>query len=380
MDSPRGRIYLIKALADERLALTDPIVEHLSLCLDCRACESACPAGVQYGHLIEATRAEIERQRPGSALRRAVRYLAFTRLLPSAAALRLLAGGLRAYQQSGLQALVRRSGILRLLPATLAASESLLPPLPPASERGPLPALIPARGERVARVGFLRGCVQDVVFRAHNLATIRLLTRNGYEVAIPPAQQCCGALHAHAGDPERARALARENIAAFEAAGVETVVVNAAGCGAHLKNYGHLLRDDPAWRERAAAFSRTVADVTEVLVRRPLAGPLGAVRMRVAYHDPCHLAHGQKVRAQPRALLRAIPGLELVDLRESEMCCGSAGTYNLTEPAMARQLLARKVGHLQATGAEAVVTANPGCILQIASGLRERGQIGRAHV
>jgi glycolate oxidase iron-sulfur subunit len=369
MDSPRGRIYLIKALADGRLALTDRVVDHLSLCLDCRACESACPAGVQYGHLIEAARAEIERQRPGSPLRRLVRHVAFAKLLPSPGALRLLAGALRFYQASGLQALVRRSGVLRLLPATLAASEALLPPLPPAAERGPLPEVVPARGARVTRVGFLHGCVQDVVFRAHNLATLRLLARNGAEVAIPRTQRCCGALHAHAGDPEQARALARENIAAFEAAGVETVVVNAAGCGAHLKNYGHLLRDDPAWRDRAAAFSRQVADVTEVLARRPLAGPLGPLPMRVTYHDPCHLAHGQRVRAQPRALLRAVPGLEVVDLRESEMCCGSAGTYNLTEPAMAQQLLARKVRHLQATGAEAVVTANPGCILQMAAGL-----------
>jgi glycolate oxidase iron-sulfur subunit len=372
MDSPRGRIVLIKALADGRLPMTDSLVEHLSLCLDCRACESACPAGVQYGHLIEAAKAGIEQARPGSPLRRLVRRVAFTTLLPSPTALRLLAGSLRLYQTSGLQTLVRGSGLLRLLPATLAASEALLPPLPPAGERGPLPEMVPAGGARVDRVGFLHGCVQDVVFRAHNLATLRLLTRNGSEVAVPRAQRCCGALHAHAGDPEQARALARENIAAFEAAGVETVVVNAAGCGAHLKNYGHLLRDDPAWRPRAVAFSRTVADVTEVLARRPLVGPVGPLRMRVTYHDPCHLAHGQRVRAEPRALLRAIPGLEVVDLQESEMCCGSAGIYNLTQPAMARQLLARKVRHIMATGAEAVVTANPGCILQIAAGLRSQ--------
>jgi glycolate oxidase iron-sulfur subunit len=363
----------MKALADGRLALDDAVVRHLSLCLDCRACETACPAGVQYGDLVEAARAEVERRRPGSPLRQLARHVAFAWLLPSPPALRLLAGLLRLYQQSGLQWLVRRSGLLRLLPATLAASEALLPPLPPAAERGPLPEVVPARGERVARVGFVHGCVQDVVFRAHNLATLRLLTRNGAEVAIPRAQRCCGALHAHAGAPERARALARENIAAFEAAGVETVVVNAAGCGAHLRNYGHLLRDDPAWRERAAAFAAKVADATEVLARRPLAGPLGPLPMRVTYHDPCHLAHGQKVRVPPRALLRAVPGLELVELRESEMCCGSAGSYNLTEPEMARRLLERKVRHVQATGVEAVITANPGCILQIAGGLRDAG-------
>jgi glycolate oxidase iron-sulfur subunit len=373
MDSPRGRIYLIKSLADGRLALTDSVVDHLSLCLDCRACETACPAGVQYGHLIEAARAEIERQRPGSPARRLLRHVAFAKLLPSPALLRLLAAALRVYQGSGIQTAVRASGLLRLLPATLAAAESLLPPLPPAAERGPLPERVSPRGPRLSRVGFLAGCVQDVVFRSHNQASLRLLSRNGAEVVIPRAQRCCGALHAHAGDPEAARALARENIAAFEAADVETIVVNAAGCGAHLKNYGHLLQDDPAWRERAAAFSRKVADITEVLARRPLAGPLGPLPMRVTYHDPCHLGHGQKVRSQPRALLRAIPGLELVELTEAEMCCGSAGIYNLTEPVMARRLLERKVRHLQATGAEVVVTANPGCILQMAAGLRRRG-------
>ncbi|MGH7266275.1 MAG: (Fe-S)-binding protein, partial [Candidatus Rokuibacteriota bacterium] len=360
MDSPRGRIYLIKSLADGRIGLGDSVVRHLSLCLDCRACETACPAGVEYGHLIEAAKAEIERRRPGSPVRRLVRHVALAKLLPSPARLRFLAGALRLYQRTGLRALVRRSGVLSLLSPTLAASEALLPPLPEASGGKSLPALVPAAGERVARAGFLRGCVQDVVFRSDNEATLRLLARNGVEVAVPPAQGCCGALHAHAGDPGRAQALARESIAAFEPAGVDTVVVNAAGCGAHMKNYGHLLRNDPAWAGRAAAFAAKVADVTEVLARRPLRGPIGPLRLRVTYHDPCHLAHGQRVRAEPRALLRAIPGLEVVPLAEAEMCCGSAGIYNLTEPEMAGRLLARKVRHVEATGADVVVTANPG--------------------
>jgi glycolate oxidase iron-sulfur subunit len=372
-DSPRGRIYLIKSLADGRLALTDSVAGHLSLCLDCRACETACPAGVRYGHLIEAARAEIERQRPGSALRRLVRRVAFARLLPSPRFLAMLAAGLRLYQRSGLQRLVRTSGLLRLLPPTLAASEALLPPLPPAAGRAPLPAVTRARGPRRARVALLRGCVQDVVFRAENEATVRILARNGAEVLVPRAQTCCGALHAHAGDPDAARALARANIAAFEAARVDHVIVNAAGCGAHVKAYGHLFRDEPAWASRAAAFARTVLDVTEFLARAPLAAPLGPLPLRVTYHDPCHLGHGQKVRAAPRALLGAIPGLEVVDLVEADMCCGSAGIYNLTEPAMARRLLARKIDHVAATGAAAVVTANPGCILQIVAGVRARG-------
>ena len=373
-DSPRGRIYLIKALADGRIGLSDATAEHLSLCLGCRACESACPSGVSYGHLIEAGRAELEAKRPGSPLRRLVRRAAFDVLLPRPALLRAVAGALRFYQRSGLQRLVRASGVLRLVPATLRASEALLPPLPPPGRGGALPEVIPAQGTERGRVGLLQGCVQDAVFRPHNEATIRCLTRQGVQVRVPRTQGCCGALHAHAGEPERARTLARATIAAFEAAGVDAVVVNAAGCGAHMKAYGHLLRHDPAWAERAAAFARKVVDVTEFLARAPLAAPLGPLPLRATYHDPCHLAHGQQVRSAPRALLRAVPGLELVELGEAEMCCGSAGIYNLTEPVMAQRLLDRKMARVEATGATTVVTANPGCILQLAAGLRARGR------
>jgi glycolate oxidase iron-sulfur subunit len=371
-DSPRGRIYLIKALADGRVDLSDAVAEHLSLCLGCRACESACPSGVPYGHLIEAGRAELEARRPGSVWRRLVRRVAFRGLLPRPALLRAVATTLRLYQRSGLQRLVRSSGVLRLVPASLAAAEALLPNLPPPGRGGPLPEVVPARGARRTRVGFLHGCVQDAVFRTDNEATLRCLARQGAEVVIPRAQRCCGALHAHAGEPEAARALARTTIAAFEAAGVDAVVVNAAGCGAHLKAYGHLLRGDPTWAARAAAFARQVVDATEFLARAPLVGPLGPLPLRATYHDPCHLAHGQQVRAEPRALLRAVPGLELVELGEAEMCCGAAGTYNMTEPEMAQRLLARKLGHVEETGATTVVTANPGCILQLQAGLAAR--------
>jgi glycolate oxidase iron-sulfur subunit len=373
-DSPRGRIYLIKALADGRIDLSAATAAHLSLCLGCRACESACPSGVQYGHLIEAGRAELEAKQPGSPLRQLVRRTAFDVLLPRPGLLRAVARALRVYQRSGLQRLVRASGVLRLLPATLRASEALLPPLPAPGRGGALPEVIPAEGPARGRVGLLQGCVQDAVFRPHNEATIRCLTRQGMEVCVPRAQGCCGALHAHAGEPERARALARATIAAFEAAEVEAVVVNAAGCGAHMKAYAHLLRHDPAWAGRAAAFARKVSDVTEFLARAPLVGPLGPLPLRATYHDPCHLAHGQQVRQAPRALLRAVPGLELVELAEAEMCCGSAGTYNLTEPLMAQRLLERKMARVEATGATTVVTANPGCILQLAAGLRARGR------
>ena len=373
MDSPRGRIFLIKSLAEGRVALSDSVVEHLSLCLDCRACETVCPAGVPYGRLIEAAKAQIETARPGSAARRAFRWLNLGLLLPHPRLLRLAAAGLRLYQASGVQRLVRRTGLARFLPGTLPAWEALLPSLPAAAEAGPLPVLIPAEGARRARVAMLTGCVQSVAFGAHNRATARVLARQGYEVVVPPEQPCCGALHAHAGDHGRAIELSKRTIEVFERAAVEAVVVNTSGCGAHMKAYGVLLADDPAWAERASRFARSVQDISEFLARTPLRPPLRAVPMTVAYHDPCHVVHGQKIRSQPRQLLAQIPELKVVDLKESDWCCGSAGIYNLTQPEMATRLLHRKVNNILASGASAVVTANPGCILQIQAGLEAHG-------
>jgi glycolate oxidase iron-sulfur subunit len=377
MDSPRGRIFLIKSLAEGRLTLGDATARHLSLCLDCRACETVCPAGVPYGRLIEAAKVAIERERPGGPGRRFFRWLNFALLLGHPRALALAAAALRAYQVSGLQALVRRSGFARLLPGTLAAWEALLPPLPPRAERAPLPPLVPAEGPPRARVAMLTGCVQSVLFGAHNRATARVLARAGCDVVIPEGQGCCGALHAHGGDHAGALALARRTIVAFEAAGADAVVVNTSGCGAHMKAYGQLLADDAAWAERARRFAAAVQDVSEFLARVPPTGPLRPVRMTVAYHDPCHVVHGQKIRSEPRALLARIPELRVVELAEADWCCGSAGLYNLTQPEMAARLLERKVRHVLASGAEAVVTANPGCILQIQAGLRAHGARAR---
>jgi glycolate oxidase iron-sulfur subunit len=374
MDSPRGRILLIKSLAEGRIGLGDASVRHLSLCLDCRACETVCPAGVPYGRLIEAAKAEIEQQRPGSPLRRAFRWLNFGLLLGRPRLLALAAATLRLYQRSGLQALVRRSGLVRLLPGTLSAWEALLPTIPPRADRAPLPPLTPAVGARRGRVAMLAGCVQSVVFGAHNRATARVLASNGWEVVAPADQGCCGALNAHGGDHARAVAMARRTIDAFAASGAEAVVVNTSGCGAHMKAYGTLLADDPAYAGRAETFARGVQDLAEFLAREPLRGPLHPVPLTVTYHDPCHVVHGQKIRCQPRDLLAQVPGLRLVDLPESDWCCGSAGIYNLTEPEMAGRLLRRKVRHVQSTGAEALVTANPGCILQIQQGLRAAGR------
>ena len=373
MDSPRGRIFLIKSLAEGRIGLSDSTVDHLSLCLDCRACETVCPAGVPYGRLIEAAKAEIERNRPGSLVRRAFRWANFGLLLGHPRLLAAAAAGLRLYQASGLQRLVRRSGMVRLLPGTLPAWEALLPKLPGAADRAPLAPRTPAEGQPRGRVAMLTGCVQAIAFGAHNRATARVLARNGWDVVAPPEQGCCGALNAHGGDHARALDLARRLIDVFERADVEAVVVNTSGCGAHMKAYGALLADDPAYAERARRFAASVRDLSEFLAIGPLRGPLQPVPMTVTYHDPCHVVHGQKIRSAPRQLLAQLPGLRVVDLPESDWCCGSAGIYNLTQPEMAGRLLRRKVRHILSTGAEAVVTANPGCILQIEQGLREAG-------
>src|SRR3989441_9294843 len=369
MDSPRGRIFLVKSLAEGRMSLSDSTVRHLSLCLDCRACETVCPAGVPYGQLIEAAKAEIERQRPGGPVRRIFRWLNFGLLLGHPRLLALAASGARLYQASGLQRLARRSGLIRRLPGTLPAWDALLPTVPSKAERAAPPRLTPAEGPRRARVALLTGCVKSVVFGAHNRATARVLARNGCDVVVPDGQGCCGALNAHGGDHARALALARRTIDAFEAARAEAVIVNTSGCGAHMKAYGRLLGADPAYAARAKRFVASVQDLAEFLAREPLRGPLSPVPLTCTYHDPCHVVHGQKIKSEPRQLLAQIPELRVVELTESDWCCGSAGIYNLTQPEMATRLLHRKVSHVLATGAEAVVTPNPGCILQIQAGL-----------
>jgi glycolate oxidase iron-sulfur subunit len=270
MDSPRGRIFLVKSLAEGRLKLSDATVSHLDLCLGCRACETVCPSGVPYGQLIEAARAEIERQRPGGPLRRLFRWVNFAVLLPRPRLLGLAAAGLRFYQVSGLRSLARATGLLKLLPSPLADWEPLLPSLPPWRERAPLPELTPAASPRRARVGMLTGCIQQIAFGSQNRATARVLARNGAEVVAPRAQTCCGALHAHAGEHDLAVALAKRTIEVFEAANVDAVVVNTSGCGAHMKAYDLLLAEDPAWRERAARFTAKVRDLAEFLATEPL--------------------------------------------------------------------------------------------------------------
>jgi glycolate oxidase iron-sulfur subunit len=358
MDSPRGRLYLMRAAAEGRVALTETFARHMDLCLGCRACESACPSGVPFGTLLEATRAQLHRAGPPRR-RRALEALLYT-ALPHPGRLGLLARGLRLYRRSGLQRLVRKSGVLDLAPG-LRAMDALVADAPAAD---PLPEVTPAGGRpRRGRVGLLTGCVQRHFFPGVNRATARLLALAGWDVVTPRAQGCCGALELHAGRVDALRARARALAAVFPA-DLDHVVVNAAGCGATMKEYGH-------WAPELAGFAARVRDVSELLAGAEL--PLRPLPLTVTYHDACHLAHGQRVRAEPRALLRAIPGLRLVELAESDACCGSAGVFNLLEPALAGRLREQKVQRIVETGAPVVASGNPGCLLQIAAGCRARG-------
>jgi glycolate oxidase iron-sulfur subunit len=359
MDSPRGRLYLMRAAAEGRLELTDTVARHMDLCLGCRACESACPAGVPFGSLLEATRAQLDRRR--GRRRSAVERLVYG-LFPHPGRLRAALGGLRLYQRTGLQRLVRRTGLLRLVPR-LAAMDALLPAIPAPVE---LPELMPARGTRRGAVGLVTGCVQAQLYPEVNRETARLLSLAGWDVLIPRAQGCCGALELHAGRLAALRERARVLAAAFPP-DLDLIVTNAAGCGSALRDYAHWLPEAPD----IAAFSARVRDVSELLAEADL--PLGPVEMTVTYHDACHLAHGQGVRSEPRRLLARIPGLRVVPLADSELCCGSAGVYNLLEPQVADRLLELKIARLRETGAQALVAGNPGCLLQIAKGCRERG-------
>ena len=370
MDSPRGRIYLMKMVAEGDATINETWVNHFDACLGCMACVTACPSGVDYAKLIEATRAQIERRYARPASEKRFRRFLFS-IFTHPARLRALLLPLRLYQKAGLEALVRRMGIPKLLPARLRALEALLPQLP-AEET--LPELIPAQGDRRRRVGLLLGCVQRVLFSRVNTATARVLAAEGCEVVVPAAQPCCGALLVHAGEEEQALRLARQTIEAFESAHVDAVIINAAGCGSNVKEYGHLLRDDPQYAARAKAFAAKCRDVSEFLAELEPRATYHALRLRVAYHDACHLQHAQGIRTQPRTLLGRIPQLQLLEIPEAAICCGSAGIYNLVQPETAAQLGDRKASHVAALDADVVVSGNPGCLLQLQSALARAGR------
>jgi glycolate oxidase iron-sulfur subunit len=375
MDSPRGRIYLMKE-GLEGAPMTDAMVSHWDACLGCMACVTACPSGVQYDTLIEQTRAQVERHHDRSAGDRALRGLIFA-LFPHPKRLRLLRGPLRLLQRTGLDRAMRRTGLLDRMAPQLAAMERLAPRL---GRPEPLPELIRATGERRATVGLLTGCVQSAFFPGVNSATARVLRAEGCDVVVPPAQGCCGALSVHNGREAEAQGFARRLVDSFEDRGVEWIVVNAAGCGSTMKEYAELLADDPAYADRARAFADRVRDVSEILDELGPVAPRHPLEMTIAYHDACHLAHAQGVRAEPRRLLEAIPGLELREIAEGEICCGSAGIYNVLNPEPARELGDRKAANIVATGAQLLVTANPGCLMQVASAIDRSGHpMGMAH-
>jgi glycolate oxidase iron-sulfur subunit len=368
---PRGRISLIKAVAEERLDLLSPgFVHQMSECLDCRACEAVCPSGVQYGQLVEAARSEINKAqaRTRSPGLRFFRWAAIKALFGNLALMRVAAVLLRFYQRSGLRALIRKSGILRAL--QLEEAESLAPEVSPNFfvPRNQRYAASPSR----ATVFLHAGCVMHVAFAHVDEATVRVLQRNGCTVLTPAAQGCCGAIAVHAGEMDFGLQLARRNIDAFERSGADYYIINAAGCGSTLKEYGHLLAGDPKWAERAARFSERVRDVLEFLDEIGLSPDLGPVDAKVTYQDACHLAHAQRITAAPRRLLAQIPALQFVEMNESSLCCGSAGIYNVTQPEMAHRLGERKATNVIATNAQTVATANPGCALQMTAHLREQ--------
>ena len=364
-ESPRGRIHLVKAAADGRIELNDRFKEHLYLCLLCRACESACPSGVQYGRIAETAREHIGP--PGAPLARSILSFVFTQLLPYPRRLKLAFALLRLYQRTGLQRILRI-----FLPKQLQEMDAMLPAIPKKFFK-PEAEILPAIGPRRARVAMLNGCVMPLMFGDVNAASVRVLRRNGCEVIFPKRQICCGALNIHNGESVAAKQMARRNIDAFLDAGVDAVVVNAAGCGAAMKEYGYLLREDSEYTDKAKRFSALVKDAGEFLAGLGLVGAMAPVNLTVTYQDPCHLAHGQKIRSQPRQLLKSIPGLKLIEMEGSERCCGSAGIYNLTHPGMSQHLLKEKMQSVGATQADAVVAPNPGCMLQLGYGAKNYG-------
>lgn len=370
--SPRGRLDLMYSAARGRVSLT-AIEPQLALCLGCLACETACPSGIRYHDMLEAERSDIAalHRGKGVTLGRRIGWLLLDWLVPSPRLLRAVVWGLWAYQRSGAQALLRATHLLDWLAPPLGRLERRMPPLRrPVRWRRTLHELtVPERG----RATLLAGCIMDAAFGEVHAATAYVLRANGIAVAEAPGQTCCGSLHLHAGEMERARRLARRNIAAFDAAGDAPVVVNSAGCGAAMKEYGRLLAGDPEWAERAQRFAARVRDVSEYLAGLSLAPPSIAITCAVAYDDPCHLVHAQKIRDEPRKLLSRIPGLRVVPLREAEMCCGSAGSYSIQQPEMAMRLLDRKLAHIGASGADVVATGNPGCLLQLRLGMSRRG-------
>ncbi|MCX6870767.1 MAG: (Fe-S)-binding protein [Verrucomicrobia bacterium] len=374
--SPRGRIALMRAIADDRLEPTKTFADEMYFCLGCLACMTSCPAGVDYAELFERARAEAEASRvlatPGRSL---IRALSLRGLFMDLNRLKILGRIMQLWQGLGLQSAVRALGLTRLLPRRLRELEAMTPLVQAQWTEDLVAPVTRAQGVRRYRVALLAGCAQDLIFSDVNRDTAEVLARNGCEVITPPDQHCCGSLHAHNGEWELAQELARRNIDQFPPESFDAIISNAGGCGSHLKHYARLLADDARYVHRARLWDAKVKDIHEWLAFTGIEPPpaAGAPQQVVTYHESCHLCHGQKISAQPRSLLRAIPGVRLVELAEAAWCCGSAGIYNLTQPEMAGQLLQRKVNHIVTTRAQVVATGNPGCLLQLINGCRDRG-------
>ncbi|HTI71855.1 MAG TPA: (Fe-S)-binding protein [Candidatus Limnocylindria bacterium] len=379
-NSPRGRIALMRAIADDRLEPSKAFGDEMYFCLGCLACMTACPAGVNYAELFEHARAEVESKKVlQNPVRNVIRGFTLRWLFMEHARLQVAGQLISLWQRLGLQAVFRKSGLTRLLPPRFRELEAMSPPVQQRFSDELIDPVTPAVGARRFRVAVLTGCAQDLIFSDVNLDTVEVLARNGCEVHTPPAQSCCGSLHAHNGEWELAKELARRNLAQFPPDQYDAIITNAGGCGSHLKHYSHLLADDPQWKQQALTWDRKVKDIHEWLAEIGLA-PIpagGALNETVTYHESCHLCHGQKITNQPRQLLRAIPGIKWVELPEASWCCGSAGIYNITQPEMAGQLSRRKAENVLKTGATVVATGNPGCLLQLVQGLRQRGQFIR---
>ena len=371
-ESPRGRIALMKAVNEGRIGITDSVMRHWDLCIQCRACEVACPSGVPYGNLIEATMQQVADKREPSYVNGKIASLALKRLLPNQGLLSMVVGSMRLYQRLGLQTAMRKSGLLRLLPGNMGELEDSMPQLPSEvfKARG---QVYQAQSERKARVALLSGCVMPLIHGPEMNAVVRVLTRNGCEVVVTKAQTCCGAINSHVGDLDTTRELARRNIDAFLADGVDYVAVASAGCGSRMKEYGHLLRNDRLYAEKAEAFSAKVQDIHELLAALPIDPPEGHLPYRVTYQDSCHLSNAQRITAAPRELLRAIPGIEFVELSNADKCCGAGGTYTITERDFSMRVLDTKMRAVRETKANVIATANPGCLMQLQYGAQRDG-------
>jgi len=375
--SPRGRIALMKALVDGKIEPSEEVKNSIDLCLGCRACETVCPSGVNFGHLLEQARDAIYQNHDSSKVEKTVRNTVFKQLFPHQERMISLTGLLSMYQRSGLQRAARSLGVMKLFPKSLSMMEKVLPEVPKRKEMKIRPSYYEPIQKKRKKVAFFSGCLMDTVFMKTNDSTIKLLQYAGCEIAVPDTQGCCGALHAHSGEKDSSKELAKRNIEAFEKAEVDFIITNAGGCGAFLVDYGYLLKDDPEWAERAAAFSSKIKDITSILVELEFDKlPLRLDEQIVTYQDSCHLKNGQKTFMEPRKLLQSIEGVTYVEMKDAGRCCGSAGIYNIIQPKMSMQILDYKMEQSKKTNARTIVTANPGCLLQMKLGIEKEGLTG----